>query len=649
MSDDQSSQQSLAAAQSSQSKPSMSPQDPDVLAILRVAAPPWMKDGLGIMGQQDPRQDAYGEFPSIYRKPSPQPVQPVSIPITQVGADIVPSAPPSSGGASFPFWDWTGDEDNGFNLWFGTPITRHPDSNGHLQPLPAEVHSVSFFSHEHSGIIHTTVDDKVEMYGYQGKSDSGQKSDGAPDLGNGGNNFVLKSDTNGSLLNLDTTQQASGYFSADTNGSKIYGQKGGTGSSVKEDGTLDKGNSGNNYLIQADTHGSILNLATANLSSGYFTANETSSLLYGQHGGISSSVNDDGSLNAGNSGNNYQLKADNQGASLNVASTTGNGALVSQEKLLVYGANGSFAALYKTGSLQLHDGPTNNDLLLYPYELQLKDGNGYTGTYEAKQLTLSASNGDETYLSTSALHIGSQQGNAVYEPIQLTLTSQNGQSYLSTAALHITGQAGGNDGTYEPHQITLRNGSKDGVDANAAEIKTFKASGSYAAIGSDGTLSLKDSQGKQLDLNAQDLQFDSDTEHGYFGSDKVSIWDNSNTATLDSNSLVITDTANAQATVEITQSGITIGDTSPSNLGTGGNNTTTISDRSVEVEDTNADFRVTVEASSITVEDIGEGKSATLDVPTDGDGNKANASWQEIEICSGSETKKMKVFGTAPY
>ena len=129
-----------------------------------------------------------------------------------------------------------------------------------------------------------------------------------------------------------------------------------------------------------------------------------------------------------------------------------------------------------------------------------------TGTYEASQLTLSLQNGDESYLSTSALRISTQV----------------------------------RDGTYEPHQATLRDQS-GGVDLNTAEIKTYTSNGSYAAIGSAGTLSLRDSSSNQLDLEPTQIVFDDGTSTGKLSSSEMKISEGSDSVTAWKNSLTITD------------------------------------------------------------------------------------------------------------
>lgn len=280
---------------------------------------------------------------------------------------------------------------------------------------------------------------------------------------------------------------------------------------------------------------------------------------------------------------NFLLKSDGNGSSLTLQKGSA-GCFASEEKVLVYDDQGAFAALYANGGLQLHD-KNGYDLQLHPYALRLEDSDHYVGTYEAKQLTLSAPSGDETYISTAAVHLSTQKGTGVYEPHQATLRDQTGgvdlnttelKAYKSTGAYGALGGAGtlslrnaqrvqldleptkiefrdtnsnyaklaadqcyvqGSDGatklfqtgvrvihgtdvgTYEAHQATLR-GQNGGVDLNTTELKAYQNSGSYGALGGAGTLSLRNSQGKQLDLEPTKIEFNDNGNYAKLAADE---------------------------------------------------------------------------------------------------------------------------------
>jgi hypothetical protein len=216
--------------------------------------------------------------------------------------------------------------------------------------------------------------------------------------------------------------------------------------------------------------------------------------LYGQYGGTPPEYDDDGNLvNAGNGGNNFLLKPDSDGVSLTLSDTTGSSLFANQDKVTVTDSSGSWASLLSSGSLELQDADGNH-FTLYPYALTLTNSDGDSGTYEPHQLTISHG-GDESYLSTSALRILTQTG----------------------------------DGTYEAHQATLRD-QNGGVDLNTAEIKTYNSTGAYAALGSAGTLSLRNSSGNQLDLEAAQISFSTEGTSSTLDSYGLEVTDGSNKA-----------------------------------------------------------------------------------------------------------------------
>jgi hypothetical protein len=284
--------------------------------------------------------------------------------------------------------------------------------------------------------------------------------------------------------------------------------------------------------------------------------------------------------------------------------------------------------------------------------LQIEVGD-FTGVYEAEQLTLAGTEGT-SYLSTVALNINGTSGDGTYEPHQLTLSLDDGsQSYLSTSSLHILNAVG--DGTYEPHQATLRD-QNGGVDLNTAEIKTYQSSGSYAAIGSDGTLSLSDSQGNQLDLNPTEIVFDDGTSTGILSSSQMEISEGDDSSRVLKNSITITDGTDtvslSKANLDFTRDG----DSALTLNTSSGAGTMTCKDTIdgegyyssliAKVKGGSGGFSQ-METNQFYIESS-DGDYVLIDIP-DNNGTALDAYWQEIDICVDGVAKKMKVLGTEPY
>jgi hypothetical protein len=98
----------------------------------------------------------------------------------------------------------------------------------------------------------------------------------------------------------------------------------------------------------------------------------------------------------------------------------------------------------------------------------------------------------------------------------------------------------------EVHTLSLYTAvENEGITLDGTDIPrltAYMADGAYGNLGGDGSLSLRNGDGQQLDLNPEYIQFQdiSNQDTGYLGFDKVSIYDASNSSTMDATSIEMT-------------------------------------------------------------------------------------------------------------
>jgi hypothetical protein len=159
--------------------------------------------------------------------------------------------------------------------------------------------------------------------------------------------------------------------------------------------------------------------------------------------------------------------------------------------------------------------------------LSLRNSGGIQLDLEATQISFSAQ-GKSSTLDAYGLEVSDGSNKADVSVAQVETSDSNGRSRLKPTVLQII-EGANKTGTYEAHQATLRD-QNGGVDLSAEEIKTYKPSGAYAALGSDGTLSLRNSSGTQLDLEATQISFSAQGKSSTLDAYGLEVSDGSNKA-----------------------------------------------------------------------------------------------------------------------
>jgi hypothetical protein len=313
---------------------------------------------------------------------------------------------------TFPFLDWSGSINSGFNVWFG-------------KPAEADVYTVSHYKDASKQIFtQSDVSGTAKLYGQNTRDrwfmlEANGSSSALHGVGGSDSNFLLKADSVGSSL---AVSKGGGISFISDKEITVTGSGGDWGS-------LKPG-----YLGIQDTTGKKMELEPTQIE---FTdgANTGKLSAYSTEikEGAKSGVLDANYLTMTNGGDWAFIDS----AQLSIGSSSGN-------------------AVYE--AIQLTLTSSTGQSYLSTAALQVEVGT-YTGVYEAEQLTLSGITGS-SYLSTTALHLNTGSGPAIksgtYEPHQLTITDPaNGQAFLTPYLLQLND--GDKQASYEPHELTLSN------------------------------------------------------------------------------------------------------------------------------------------------------------------------------------------------